>query len=114
MNDLSVHPGAIASRAFRAANPRKNSEYQQKHRYGVLPADIKRLKEEQGGLCAISACGAQLGSKFDVDHDHHTGKVRGLLCHRCNLRIGGLDDPEYRQSALGYIEKHQPSNHTGD
>ena len=40
-----------------------------------------------------------------VDHCHQTGKIRGLLCHRCNVAIGALDDnPELLKSMIRYLE----------
>jgi len=58
------------------------------------------MHAQQGGGCAL--CPAPLG-KPHVDHDHNTGVVRGLLCHRCNIRLGGWDDLAWRQRALQYM-----------
>lgn len=62
--------------------------------------------QSQGGLCAI--CLGDLlhrGDRFAaVDHDHLTGHVRGLLCHRCNLGIGSLrDDADIVARAAEYL-----------
>lgn len=55
---------------------------------------------EQDGRCKI--CG-QL-KKLNVDHDHATGEVRGLLCHGCNVGIGFFrDSPELLRSAIDYL-----------
>lgn len=61
------------------------------------------MLEEQGGVCAI--CGTGNGQKMlHVDHDHGTGRVRGLLCHQCN-RVLGLahDNPELMRKAIEYL-----------
>ena len=66
--------------------------------YGVSLEDYARMLNEQGGVCAI--CGQpetakdRIGNPKDlgVDHDHATGKVRGLLCARCNTALGLLGD----------------------
>jgi len=43
-----------------------------------------------------------------IDHDHRTGKLRGTLCHNCNLALGRLrDDPEIVDSAAAYLRKYR-------
>jgi hypothetical protein len=65
--------------------------------HGISLEDYERLFNHQGGLCAI--CGRSEKAKIHgkikslaVDHCHTTGKIRGLLCHRCNLGLGWFDD----------------------
>jgi hypothetical protein len=65
--------------------------------YGIGIEDYNRMLEAQGGVCAI--CGKPETAKRNgkprllaVDHNHHTGKVRGLLCGKCNPMIGYADD----------------------
>lgn len=63
----------------------------------------------QGGVCAICA-GPQAGfrKRFNVDHDHATGKVRGLLCHSCNVSLGHFgDDTAMLRKAIAYVEAHR-------
>lgn len=71
-----------------------------KTRYGLTPSDVQAMLEKQGGACAI--CVLPL-TKHHIDHCHTTGKVRGLLCHRCNTRLGGLDDKQWRDAAFRYL-----------
>ena len=72
--------------------------------------------ESQEGLCAICSdpmciChglgrgkGGRCRTRAHVDHDHVTGKVRGLLCRACNVGIGQLrDSPVLLQNAVGYV-----------
>lgn len=48
--------------------------------------------------------------KLVVDHDHATGKVRGLLCHNCNRALGLLhDNPVTINNALEYLKVQRPS-----
>ena len=59
---------------------------QRARQLGVTDDDYARLLEAQGGGCAI--CGATPKTRrLHVDHDHATGRVRGLLCHRCNRAL---------------------------
>jgi hypothetical protein len=50
------------------------------------------MLEKQGGVCAVCG-GPPLGKgRYHVDHDHVTGHVRGLLCHKCNVALGLVGD----------------------
>lgn len=60
----------------------------------------------QNGLCAI--CLKKPDHDLRVDHDHETGKVRGLLCSNCNSGIGFLDeDPKLFDAAKAYCERNK-------
>ena len=52
--------------------------------------DFDQLVIDQGGRCGI--CEEQLSGSIAVDHDHESGRVRGLLCYRCNTGLGSLGD----------------------
>jgi len=54
----------------------------------------------QAGRCAICTIALK---RPCVDHCHNTGQVRGLLCHKCNIRLGGWDDLEWRAKAMEYL-----------
>lgn len=59
--------------------------------YGIDVADYERMLEEQGGACYI--CKQPPAKRaLDIDHDHETGKVRGLLCSNHNRALGLLGD----------------------
>lgn len=77
----------------------------------------------QNGVCAI--CGrperrlSRLGKvvALSIDHDHNTGKYRGLLCTGCNYGLGCFgDNPDRLRTALRYLERHQdvPQKHPTD
>ena len=63
------------------------------------------LVEKQGGVCAI--CGGDGGSyNLNVDHDHDTGRIRGLLCSNCNAALGSFQDSEILlRLAIAYLRK---------
>lgn len=73
-------------------------------KYSMSPEDFGRLMAEQAGACAI--CRGQ-DKKLCVDHCHRTGKVRALLCPRCNMGIGLFDDSSKQMTAAAeYLAKH--------
>jgi hypothetical protein len=76
-------------------------------RYGVTKQQIELMLKSQNGLCAI--CGQPPGQKgLGVDHCHETGKVRQLLCTKCNLILGFVgDDVELLKLAIAYLERHK-------
>src|SRR5438132_8766483 len=53
-------------------------------RYGIAQAEVLALLEQQGGTCAI----CRIKPAVHVDHDHATGRVRGILCFACNRGLG--------------------------
>lgn len=72
--------------------------------YGVSVDDYQRMYDDQRGCCAI--CFAPFAGKGCIDHDHDTGRVRGLLCKPCNLAVGQMmDSPERLRSAADYLER---------
>jgi len=88
-------------------------DYRKRHllkKYGMTPSDYERIWTEQGGVCAI--CGLpELRRRLSVDHDHKTGKIRGLLCDRCNLAFGLLqDDLALLDAMKKYGETHHQSS----
>ncbi len=78
--------------------------------YGLTLSNYIELKCEQKGLCKL--CGMiNNGWALAVDHDHKTGKVRGLLCDNCNTGIGMLkDSPELLKKAINYLEENKNVN----
>ncbi len=71
--------------------------------YGISLADYNRMLKAQGGGCYI--CGRKPKNRaLDVDHSHRTGKVRGILCHRCNRGLTWFsDDPVLFRKAAKYL-----------
>ena len=76
-------------------------EYWYKWKYNITYNDFKILKENQKNKCAI--CGKIL-IKPILDHDHKTGKIRGLLCYGCNTFLGLINDnKKVLQTAIKYL-----------
>lgn len=104
----SNNPEKIA--AWRAANPDKVKTYGRRsllRAYGLTEDDFAAMLDAQEGKCAIcgtSEPGGAANDTWKVDHDHATGHVRGLLCHRCNLGLGYFrDNPESLEAAIAYL-----------
>lgn len=71
--------------------------------YGISLEGFNKILKTQGGVCAICK-GPPTKKGFMVDHDHKTGKVRGILCHHCNAALGALRDSQVIvASALDYL-----------
>lgn len=72
--------------------------------YGLASGEFERLSTVQQGACAICK---KTPKRLCVDHCHTSGKVRALLCRKCNFAIGHLDDSSERAlSAAGYLKLH--------
>ncbi len=79
--------------------------------FGITLHDYNKRLADQFGVCAI--CGKRETMQTSdgvralaVDHCHNTGRVRGLLCSRCNTGIGSFeDDVTLLQSAISYLQK---------
>jgi hypothetical protein len=95
------------ARARRRRNPERAFDRRLLWKFGISKADYDALLEKQGGCCAICG-GTQVNGRknLDVDHDHRTGRVRGLLCGYCNRALGLLkDSPEVLRLAANYLDR---------
>lgn len=101
--------GAGAERPSNSARSRRNQML--KRVYGIAIEQVDALYASQDGKCAI--CEAHKPSEFKsmkhslvVDHDHVTGRVRGLLCQTCNSGMGQLrDSVDLLKKAIKYLER---------
>lgn len=75
-------------------------------KYGISINDFEALLKFQGGGCALcSKPISKLRRRMNIDHDHKTNKVRGILCSGCNTGLGHLGDTvEGLKKALYYLE----------
>ena len=88
---------------------RLNRKSRLKKEYGLSIEEYELLLKQQFGECAI--CRSKTGTRktktrtLAVDHDHKTGKVRGLLCQPCNTVLGMFNDnPTLFKRAIKYLE----------
>jgi len=77
--------------------------------YGITHDQYMVLHRKQRGRCAI--CRKPEVRKLygkrawlAVDHDHKTRAVRGLLCHRCNVALGWIEDAAFQKKATRYLK----------
>ena len=94
-----------ASKQWRLDNPEKKKQCDRtgllRREYGLSMSEYNQMISDAGGLCALCC---ELSDKLYVDHNHTTGKVRGLVCSRCNMLMGHLETNGYLvQRALVYI-----------
>ena len=90
-----------------AANPSAWRGYSLK-KFGITLAEYQTMLAAQNGVCAICSESCKSGRDLAVDHDHATGKVRALLCIRCNNGLGNFRDSlELLTSATRYLADHQ-------
>ena len=73
--------------------------------YSLSYREVIDMHEEVGSVCEICSDKKDL---LHVDHNHVSGKVRGLLCMRCNLLLGKLEEnTELIPKLFNYLEKHK-------
>jgi hypothetical protein len=87
-------------------------------KYGLTREAYLHMLERQKGVCAICGCPPSKHSKktnkektyyLDVDHDHTTEEVRGLLCGNCNRGLGSFKDSiNNLLAAVDYLSQHGP------
>lgn len=92
-------------------NPEIRRRYALKSTYGLTIEQYDSILENQNNCCAICKTDTPSGKgRFHVDHCHDTKKVRGLLCHHCNLALGNFkDDIPTLLNAIEYIAKSSKS-----
>lgn len=89
---------------------KSNRNHRLRKNYGIDVAAWERMLASQGGRCAICRCAPTDKDlrRFNVDHSHETGEVRGILCHGCNVALGLLRDNQgILQSAIDYLDRYK-------
>ncbi len=80
--------------------------------YGITHEQYVEMSSAQDDVCAICKEPEKRVlygniAYLAIDHDHATGVVRGLLCHRCNTALGAIENEEFRTKALAYLAAHK-------
>lgn len=95
-----------ASRRWAEANADRIKDKRLQRKFGITLTQYSQMLADQGETCAICQGASSGKGGFHVDHDHATGRVRGLLCYRCNVAIGLFDeDLERLRKAGEYLER---------
>lgn len=93
-------------REYQRKNKDTLNPYKRARRYGLTVDEMNELLEQAGDSCQI--CHSQFGEVTTgkcIDHCHDTGKVRGIICNKCNVAIGLLgNNVEVVKGLLGYLE----------
>ena len=131
LTEEEIHTRQLARYAARYAVKRLDPEFRQKNndrmkewakthkrnvqhqdlmkRYGITIDEFEKLLIEQDNVCAACHQPEQRRHRggvcrLAVDHDHETGKVRGLLCSHCNVILGmANDDPSILEGIIEYL-----------
>lgn len=96
-------------REYRVENLSRIKLYDKSYRlkvvYGIDLKTYAKMLKDQGEKCLICEVPrSECVKDFHVDHDHKSGKVRGLLCFKCNAGIGNLcDDVKIIERAIRYL-----------
>lgn len=100
----------------------ENRKYHLQSKYGITPEQFDSMAARQQQLCAICQqvpAGRSGGRRavasrgLFVDHDSVSGEVRGLLCHKCNVAIGLLNDDPSRVIRASHYIRGLPVEHLG-
>ena len=78
-----------------------------KYHYGITQAQYDQMVVDQNGLCKVCSRPGinRWNNQLVVDHCHSTGKVRGLLCDKCNKGLGSFEDKiEVLEAAVQYLK----------
>jgi hypothetical protein len=85
---------------------RRTVENGRKRLYGISPEQFEKKLQEQKGVCSICHKPEKGKRSLNIDHDHASGKVRGILCSKCNLLLGySGDNINILMNAIDYLRR---------
>jgi Autographiviridae endonuclease VII len=91
-------------------DPAKDRKRHMKYWYGLSNKEYNQILIEQDYKCQICEVDLHSQKKINVDHNHDTGQIRSILCVRCNLSIGLIEDKEWIEKALEYLKFHEENS----
>ena len=96
LNSVCINCNKIRSKKY-------HKLYYRYEKYGITKEQFDAMVLNQDSNCII--CKKELSSEIHIDHDHATGKVRGILCGKCNKGLGQFDDNvEFLTNAINYLK----------
>lgn len=111
-NPVNREKSAKAALKYKKENETHFKKYAREYRlnkyYNLSLEDYDKMFEAQNGCCAICGQPETTTTKFgatrliSIDHDHKTGKIRGLLCTYCNTRLGWYE--EQKENIKNYLK----------
>lgn len=109
--DAHIDERRAAERQWRLANPdrikennRANRRRERFKQHGIAEEDYLAMMQERDGLCDICRKECPVVGSLSIDHDHSTGRIRGLLCKQCNSGLGFFRDScENLARAIDYL-----------
>lgn len=123
-NKKNPTPNRERAKKFAQENPKKLKKYQKTWRerhpekrklytrnsriraYGIEPEEYYEMLKQQGHRCAICKRESKVRA-MNIDHDHKTGKVRGLLCDGCNLSLGHFERKGFMEKVMQYLAMYK-------
>jgi hypothetical protein len=89
-------------RGHHSKKPRQRGDYMRLWHYGITPEVYEAMLLRADGRC--ECCGGPFaGGVPQIEHNHQTGRVRGLVCHKCNRAIAVIEDPSLFASASRWV-----------
>ena len=97
-----------ASTYNKARYPLEREKHLNRHfmkKYGITLEERDKMLEAQGGCCKLcNKTSSVKNRKWHVDHCHVTGRIRGILCHNCNVMLANAkDNPDTLLAAIAYL-----------
>lgn len=97
----------LIERNYAAKHPEMFRKKALKRYYNISISDYEKMAEAQNNVCKICKNPEDRRNYLCVDHDHITGKIRGLLCNNCNRALGLLkDNTDILENAFNYLKSN--------